>query len=286
VEAYPIRMKEGVRPREGGHVGTVISVTRYPVKSMMGEEVDSSFVTGRGLLGDRAFALLDLTTGKVVSAKNPRKWGKLFGFRASFLEAPQVGAKLPDVRVGLPDGSAVTTDQMGSDDILSRALGAQVKLTSSSPENPRYEEYWPDVEGRPRRSVVTEEAMPSHTFFDAATIHLLTTATTDRLHELYPQGKFSPRRFRPNIVVEPPPGADGFVEETWVDSTLRIGAEVRLRVTGPCTRCVMTTLAQGDLPEDLGILRTAALHNHAGVGVYASVEKEGTVRRKDAVWLD
>jgi hypothetical protein len=56
---------------------------------------------------------------------------------------------------------------------------------------------------------------------------------------------------------------------------LAIGDAVRLSVTGPCPRCVMTTLPQGDLPKDTGILRTAAEHNRANVGVYASVLQSG-----------
>jgi hypothetical protein len=48
----------------------------------------------------------------------------------------------------------------------------------------------------------------------------------------------------------------------------------------------MTTLAQADLPKDPGILRTAAQHNQANVGVYASVTRGGTVRRGDAVRLE
>jgi len=48
----------------------------------------------------------------------------------------------------------------------------------------------------------------------------------------------------------------------------------------------MTTLAQSDLPKDPGILRTAAQHNRANVGVYASVLKGGRVRRGDSVKLE
>jgi hypothetical protein len=58
--------------------GTVVSLWRYPVKSMMGEELNSSYITERGLVGDRTYAVVDKQTGKVASAKNPRKWGKLF----------------------------------------------------------------------------------------------------------------------------------------------------------------------------------------------------------------
>jgi uncharacterized protein YcbX len=43
---------------------------------MLGEELNSSYVTERGLIGDRTYALIDQETGKVTSAKNPRKWGK------------------------------------------------------------------------------------------------------------------------------------------------------------------------------------------------------------------
>jgi uncharacterized protein YcbX len=61
---------------------TVVSIWRYPVKSMMGEELNSSYVTERGLIGDRTYALIDQNTGKVPNAKNPRKWGKLFDSHA------------------------------------------------------------------------------------------------------------------------------------------------------------------------------------------------------------
>ncbi len=56
----------------GHSVGSVVSLWRYPDKSMLGEEMNAVDVTERGLLGDRAFALLDSSNGKVVSAKNPR----------------------------------------------------------------------------------------------------------------------------------------------------------------------------------------------------------------------
>src|SRR6266542_2418501 len=92
-------------------LGSVVSLWRYPVKSMMGEELNASAVTERGLLGDRAYALVDGADGKVASAKNPRKWPQLFDFRASFIEAPRGGVKLPPVRITLPDGTIVTGEQ-------------------------------------------------------------------------------------------------------------------------------------------------------------------------------
>ena len=64
--------------------GTVVSLYRYPVKSMMGEELNAIDVTQRGLLGDRIYAVVDSSDGKAASAKNPRKWPNLFNFKAAF----------------------------------------------------------------------------------------------------------------------------------------------------------------------------------------------------------
>ena len=267
-------------------LGSVVSLWRYPVKSMMGEELNAAEVTDRGLLGDRAYALRDPSNGKVASAKHPRKWAKLFDFRAAFAESPRAGEKLPSVRITLPNGGIVTSEQRDLNKVLTNALGREVTLATAAPETPSLEEYWPDMDGLAHRETVTDEAMPAGTFFDFAVAHVLTTATIDRLRELYPQGRFEVRRFRPNIVVQPAAAEKDFVENAWVGHTLVIGDEVRLNVTGPCPRCVMTTLPQGDLPRDPGILRTAAQHNQVNVGVYAAVLRGGTIRRGDPVRLE
>jgi MOSC domain-containing protein len=280
-------------------LGSVVSLWRYPIKSMMGEELNASEVTQRGLLGDRAYALVDDADGKVASAKNPRKWPQLFDFRAVFVDAPRTDAKMPPVRIILPDGTVVIHEQGDLNQILSKVLHRDVTLkaaergqeevvesTFPNPWAASAEEYWPDMEGLDYRDAVTDFALPEGTFFDCAAVHVLTTATIDRLRELYPQGRFEARRFRPNIVVEPVSDVKDFVENGWIDHTLAIGDEVRLSVTGGCPRCVMTTLAQGDLPKDPGILRTAAQHNHVNVGVYAAVLQGGRIRRGDPVRLE
>ncbi len=134
--------------------------------------------------------------------------------------------------------------------------------------------------------VALAQGLPEGTFFDAAVVHVLTTATLDRLRELYPLGRFEVRRFRPNIVVETGGGEKDFVENAWIGQVLAIGETVRLSISGPCPRCVMTTLPQSDLPRDAGILRAAVQHNRANVGVYASVLQGGKVRRGDSVRLE
>jgi uncharacterized protein YcbX len=268
--------------------GSVVGLWRYPVKSMMGEELNAADITDRGLVGDRQFAVVDASTGKVAGAKNPRKWGNFFDFGAAYVDAPQRGSKLPAVRLTLPDGTVVTSEQPDLAQVLSRALGREVAFAEAQHDGEsgaQAEEYWPDMEGLDYRDTVTEWELPAGTFFDLAVVHLLTTATIERLRALYPEGRFEVRRFRPNIVVATAPDQQGFVENDWIGHTVAIGDEVRLRITGPCPRCVMTTLPQGDLPKDAGILRAAAQNNHANVGVYADVVKGGTVRRADDVTL-
>jgi hypothetical protein len=60
-------------------------------------------------------------------------------------------------------------------------------MKASDFEEPSYEEYWPNIDGLARRDQVTDEAMPSKTFFDIAVIHILTTSSINRLRELYPE---------------------------------------------------------------------------------------------------
>lgn len=265
--------------------GKVVALWRYPVKSMQGEELNAVGFTVGGVFGDRAYALVDAADGKVASAKNPRKWPNLLDCRAALTEPPR-GIAGTAVRITLPSGEIVTGGQAGADDALSAAVGRPVALRSAAPAAPVLEEYWPDIEGLTYREHVTDERMPAGTFFDLATVHLLTTATLDHLRALYPEGRFEVRRLRPNVVVAPAAGGRGFLEAGWIGRTVALGAEVRLEVTGPCPRCVMTTLPQSDLPADPGILRTAARHSQANVGVYARVLRGGTVRREDLVRLE
>ena len=99
-----------------------------------------------------------------------------------------------------------------------------------------------------------------------------------------PHSRIESRRFRPNLVIDTD-GAEGFVENTWVGQILRIG-QVVLQVKQPTQRCVMTTLAQGDLPKDISVLKAIYQHNAGTIGVYAEPVQIGTVRVNDAVELN
>ena len=283
-----------------GALGTVASLWRYPVKSMQGEALDSAQISERGIAGDRAYALIDQATGKIASAKNPRKWPTLLRCSAVFLEAPANGpsnGEVPPVRVTFPDGAVLASNEPGFDERASKILGRDVVLTHVPVESPVLEEYWPDIDGLAHRETVTDEGFsagtPSSSFFDFSAIHLVTTSTLAALSGAHPDGRFEPCRFRPNLLISGAP--DGFAENDWVGRQIRVGDELVLDIVIPCARCVMTTLPQRDLPLDSGILATAARRNTVmiapfgiampSVGVYAKVVHGGAVHPGDAVTL-
>ena len=255
---------------------SVAALWRYPVKSMQGEELDAAEITAGGLLGDRRFAVIDPATGKLANAKNPRKWPRFYSFRAAYTEPPRAGSALPAVRITTPRGTSATTDEADLPRLLSEALGREVTLSAPLPAATA-EEYVIDDDQ------AASFDLPSRTFFDSATLHLVTTATLDRLRSLHPAGRIEPRRFRPNIVVATGPDTSGFAENDWVGRKIAIGEHVRLRVTMGTGRCIMPTLAQADLPKDSRILRAAARYNNMQVGVYAEVISGGPVRRGDPI---
>lgn len=291
-------------------VGSVARLWRFPVKSMLGEQLERAEILGDGLVGDRAHALIDIETGKVVSAKSVKLFPDLFGCRATFVEAPRSGHDLPPVRIVLPDGTSVTSDSGNVDALLSTHFQREVTLARAAPEDYTIDMYHPDVEdsnpaGHRDASVVQKlgaalfaelgrpSPVPVGSLVDVYPVSVLTTSTLEQLSELRPQSNFDERRFRMNVIidtVEP-----GFLENGWVGHELVIGGTVRLNVVMPDARCVMTTLAQEDLPKDTDILRTLARHNRIQVaevgrlpcaGVYAEAVTQGTVRTGESVALD
>ncbi|MDX2232068.1 MAG: MOSC domain-containing protein [Leptolyngbyaceae cyanobacterium bins.349] len=266
-------------------VGSVMALWRYPVKSMLGESLQAVNVTERGLLGDRGYALWDVQTSRIASAKNPKKWAKLLDFHAAYVEPPRLNQPLPAVQVKLPNGDAIASVSPDIHTMLSTVLEREVQLLSDVPDTPSLDQYWPPVEGTAHQDALTQLFMPAGTFFDSCPIHAITTATLAQLQELYPDGQFAPSRFRPNVLIQPTSDAPGFVEDAWVGRGLQIG-EARLHIATACPRCVVTTLAQQGLPNDLNILKTTAAHNNVIAGIRLTVVQPGVICEGDAVWLE
>jgi hypothetical protein len=263
----------------------VESLRRYPVKSMLGEVVNSMFVDERGAEGDRRLALVDTATGHVASAKQARLWRGLLKCTAN--------GTAGRVTIGLPDGTNVTADEPGVDELLSQLLGRPVRLISQRPDGATLERPDPekllemgvdaDVGGRILRIA---QATPGDSFTDDAPLHAITTATLEHIG-------VEALRYRPNLVVATPAGYPPYAEDDWVGCELTVG-EARLRVLASTTRCVVPTLEHGPLPRAPHALRTPAAENRlqAGssgaqpcAGVYLEVVAEGIILVGDPVTL-
>jgi uncharacterized protein YcbX len=281
-------------------LGTVSDLRRYPVKSMLGEQLERADVTERGIAGDRTYALVDDETGKVVSVKRPKRWGRMFELEAVTDDGT--------VGVSFPGGPTLAIDNPELPARLSDFFGRAVSVATAPPPGAGYDEAWAGelkAGARPylgmQTTVIDGEEfidggafMRDHkNFFDFGTLHLVATASTKQLARHAPESRFDARRFRPNIVVDTPDA--GFIETLWQGRTLRIG-DVRLAVGIPVPRCVMTTLAQGDLPADRNVLRMISKYNgvdilgtgtpYPCVGVYADAVACGEIGVGDTVTID
>jgi uncharacterized protein len=277
-------------------VGVVIKLRRYPVKSMLGQDVAVSTVTRTGLAGDRRLAVVSRTTGKIASAKYPRLWRDLLTLSAETLDEESLG----QVRITLPGGQTVASTDADADAILSGVLSEPVRLTATPPPGATLDRAVPDAVLRdgiaaqvPADVIQIGAGSPPGTFVDFAPLHLLTTGTLARIAELSPFGKSDFERYRPNIVI----GSikPGFTENDWLNRDLRVGPDLVLRVIARTPRCAVPTLAHGDLPRDTEALRVLARNNRITpmesmdpepcAGVYAEVLTPGRVRTGDPVRL-
>jgi uncharacterized protein YcbX len=289
-------------------VGTIQALWRFPVKSMLGQELDAVHLSEGGVVGDRAYAIRDRNTGKVASAKHPKLWPNLLACRASFLEEPNVDDELPPVRIELADGTSVQSDAADVDAVLSQFFGRDVELAHAAQNGYTIDQYHPDeenydpdghrdevVEARLGAAFFNDRGLPSAvaegSFFDLFPLSVLTTSSLDRLGELEPEINFDLRRFRMNVIVDSQ--AHGFVENDWVGRSVALGEDVQIGVALRDPRCCMPSLEQPDLPRDPRILKALARHNRTDVagalypcaGVYAVAEAPGTIHKGDRVSL-
>jgi uncharacterized protein YcbX len=278
-------------------LGIVAALRRYPVKSMLGEDVDAGEVTFTGLVGDRRLAVVSRATGKIASAKFPRLWRDLLTLAvASADDAAPDGA----VRITLPEGKTVWSSDADIDAVLSGLLHEPVTLTATAVPGAALDRAVPEavlcdgVDAQvPAELMEIGGGGPPGTFVDFAPLHLLTTSTLDRIAELTPHGRGDLERYRPNIVIRTT--AAGFTENDWLERILRVGDDLVLRVIARTPRCAVPTLVHGALPRDPDALRVLARHNRVEpldsldpepcAGVYAEVLKPGRIRTGDRVRL-
>ena len=272
-------------------VTRVLAAWRYPVKSAAAEAVERLTVISDGVLGDRAWAAIADDDGTVVSAKHPRKGGRLLDVVTAYDDATGV------VTVTVPGRPALRAGDQQLNAVLSEWLGRSVKLTDVVPAGLRLHRLWPTEGGmlpewvsdaRAGAAVVTEVAGAARgRFVDYGPLHLVTTGQLARLEaELGHQA--NPLRFRPNLLLDLP-------TDPRHGQVLRIG-DVELTIDELTSRCVIPSLAQAGVPDpDDDILRVLARHHRVAVGargkaavfgVYANVRRPGELARGDEVRVE
>jgi hypothetical protein len=280
-------------------LGTVTTLRRYPVKSMLGEDLQAGEVGRAGLAGDRRLAVVSRRTGKIASAKYPRLWRDMLTLSAeAALPAGVTGGREVAALITLPDGKTVRSTDADVDGILSGLLDEPVTLTATPPAGASLDRAVPEAVLRdgiaapvPATLIEIGAAAPPGTFVDFAPLHLITTATLDRIAELSPYRRADLERYRPNVVIST--GGSGFTENDWVGRELRVGADLVLRVIARTPRCAIPTLAHGHLPRDTEALRVVARNNRISplpdvdpepcAGVYAEVLQPGRISTGDLV---
>ncbi len=260
----------------------VETLHRYPIKSMLGETVPVLHIGFDGAEGDRRLALIDDETGRVASAKQARLWRQLLK-----CEARIDGGR---VRVRLPDGTDTAPGEDGFDDALSELVSRRVRIATGRPAGVSLERADPDQVLEYGLDAVVDapllelaEATPGDSFVDLAPLHVITTATLDRIGT-------EAQRYRPNVVITTPPGYPAFSENDWTEQIFTVGT-ARLKGMGPTPRCVIPTLEHGELGRATHALRTPAAQNLVDsfglgrlpcAGAYFEVLTEGGISVGDA----
>ncbi len=236
----------------------VAGLYRYPVQSVRGETLSSVAFGPAGIPGDRAYGIADLELGCIAHASRAKKqYRGLITWSAHYLEEPRENGAPALVELDFGDGS-IRGDDTRIDAIISERLGMKAAFVVN------------DGSRVPR-------------LYEQSHCHLLTTATLKRLKRHHEAGDFVPARFRPNILLDCGDEV-GFLEQDWMGRAIAIGAAA-FDINDVCKRCALTTRAQGDLPDDPGILQSTALLNKTVAGVYGAVLRPGAVLLGDRVDL-
>jgi uncharacterized protein len=231
------------------HVGTLVGLWRYPVKSMAAQALTEAEVGWHGLQGDRRWAFI--RPGVERSGfpwMTQREEAAMRRLTPRFVDPGRPDASPTVVRT--PDGDEYDV----TDPRLAALLGDGVRVIKQNVG-----------------------------VFDSLPLSLLSTRTLLGIGELVGR-PLQPQRFRPNLLVD----ADGdrpFPEDAWVGATLAIGS-MRMRVDRADQRCAIVTIDPDTGERDPSILRQIVQRRSGASGVYATTVMPGRVAVGDAVMLE
>ena len=284
-------------------IGTIGAIMRYPVKSMLGEMPDGCEMVASGVEGDRTHALVDPSTGKIASAKQPNLWRNLLSFSAQTRAKTGSRSGAASIIVSDGGGNQINLADPDFDMKVSQWLGRRIKLIDVRPAGIELNRARPDeVMTEGVDATVTQDvpaiasAAPAGGFFDFAPLHLMTSASLDATRAAAPAASIHAERYRPNIVIETP-ASEVFAENQWVGRRLRLGQHVSIEVIAPTPRCAVPMLVHGALPHSREAVAVVNKLNkiefpplgpgtYPCLGAYATVVATGPVKCGDQVVLE
>ncbi len=238
------------KSQNGRHVGRVVGLWRYPVKSMGAEALSFVDVSWHGFAGDRRWAFI---RSDVPQSGFPwltlREREDMTHYRPSFVEPERPDKSATIVRT--PSGTIF--------DVTDGALAAAL-----------------DPGGL--RAIKHNRGI-----FDTFPLSLITTQSIARLGEMVGVS-LDVQRFRPNILVQ---ACDErpFAEDSWVGCVLRIGG-LQMRVDKRDGRCAVITIDPMTTERNAAILRAVAQDRQGCLGIYGSTVKPGRVALDDCVFIE
>ncbi|MGH9318840.1 MAG: MOSC domain-containing protein [Vicinamibacteria bacterium] len=235
-------------------VGRVASLWRYPVKSMRGEKLGEAFLGFPGIHGDRLFAFEHADSPKEFPYLTGRKQREMLLYRPRFRDMDPAFGLIVDVET--PSGEVIAIDDPELMRLLGEGIGGAVALTLSR----------------------SDRAMA-----DCHPVSLFSLQTAQQLGEEL-GAALDERRFRANIYADLESHA-GFLEDTFVGRTLRIGSKAVISILEREARCKMIGFDPDTAEPNPEVLRKVALAHEGKAGVYGEVLVEGTIRRGDAIEL-
>jgi uncharacterized protein YcbX len=261
---------------------TVSWISIAPVKGMRMQRLDEVRLNNQGAIDDRRFFLVD-EADRMISAT---RVGPLLEIVPEYQPEGGDGSP-PTLSLTFPDGSVTTGPvECGEPAKVSfYGLGLDARPVAGAFSKAISDHCGLDlrlVESPDNRNGVDRGAIGGATLLGTASLERLELAAA----EAGQPGIIDPRRFRMNFGID---GLEPHQEDDWVERTVEIGP-VRLKVRDKVGRCALTTRH-----PDLGSVDLKTLHHIRSYrehipsneplpfGVYASVDKPGTIRLGDPV---
>lgn len=244
-------------------IGKLLRIRRYPVKSMAGEDTDTSYIHETGLNGDRIYAFYDYNSKRqglpylTIREKRQMLLMKARIINETNSEKPYHAEYKPQVEITL-DGNGIPVDD-------ERILNHLKTICA-----PKHQNITLDY-----RKAGIQDTLP---------VSLVSIQSLHKLAEELGKETIDPLRFRENFYVDWNNG-EAFYEEKLVGKSVQIGNDVILHIVKSNIRCPIIGVDPQTAENDVNFLRTVSRLHDIKFGIYGNVRNCGVVRNDDTIYL-